>query len=237
MKRRDFIKLAGAGFVAACTNNTGENRSERHYSLNTPVEPFSMLDQNGKEITQADLKDKVTVVQFGFRWCAPRKLENGTFEDTGECQMMWDQMKEMQSQLRSARNTQLMVVNVDIVDGRPQSVDVLDMKSEADRREAIDGKWHWGSTKNRAQLDKIYSNFTGFLVERNGTVDPERKVNMPTEPQEKAEVPSINHSTFFYIVKDGNIVATHNYLEKDVVKNVVNEVKDIAAHMGKEKTH
>lgn len=105
---------------------------------------FSFLDQNGKEITQNDVKGRVFVVEYFFTTC-------GTI-----CPKMNVQMQRVQDRFKQNSNVKILSFTVN-----PEIDTVEQMKRYAISHQANDNQWHF-LTGNKVDLYHLAR--TSFFV-------------------------------------------------------------------------
>jgi len=63
------LVIIAAGMVALLMQTTGLNQSASSSGTALIGGPFSLIDQTGKRVTEADFKGRPTLVYFGFTYC------------------------------------------------------------------------------------------------------------------------------------------------------------------------
>jgi protein SCO1/2 len=100
---RRFLVLLAALATAAC--------SQPEPAASGPGGPFQMVDQNGRAATESLLKDRWTVVFFGFTYCPDA------------CPTMLQALKAAEAELgRKAKDIQVVFVSVDPERDTPESL-------------------------------------------------------------------------------------------------------------------
>jgi protein SCO1 len=101
------------------------------------VGDFSFTDQEGSTFTQAEVKDKVFVVEYFFTTCKTI------------CPVMNVQMSRVHEKFKEKENFKILSFTVD-----PETDDVAQMKRYADEHEANSNCWHF-LTGSRADLYRL----------------------------------------------------------------------------------
>lgn len=98
---------------------------------------FSFTDQEGSTFTQAEVKDKVFVVEYFFTTCMTI------------CPVMNVQMSRVHEKFKEKENFKILSFTVD-----PETDDVAQMKRYADAHDANSNSWHF-LTGSRADLYRL----------------------------------------------------------------------------------
>lgn len=98
---------------------------------------FSFTDQEGSTFTQAEVKDKVFVVEYFFTTCKTI------------CPVMNVQMSRVHEKFKERENFKILSFTVD-----PETDDVAQMKRYADEHEANSNRWNF-LTGSRADLYRL----------------------------------------------------------------------------------
>jgi protein SCO1 len=101
------------------------------------VGDFSFTDQEGSTFTQAEVKDKVFVVEYFFTTCKTI------------CPVMNVQMSRVHEKFKEKENFKILSFTVD-----PETDDVAQMKRYADEHKANSNRWHF-LTGSRADLYRL----------------------------------------------------------------------------------
>lgn len=109
----------------------------RDVSENHTVSDFSLVNQNGEEITQEDYEDKIYVVDFFFTQCKTI------------CPIMTDNMVKIQNTFVDNEAIKMLSLSV-----TPEIDSVPVLRTYADKKGVIDGKWNitTGSKKHIYKL-------------------------------------------------------------------------------------
>ena len=89
------------------------------------IKDFSLVNQNGKTITQADYNDKIYIADFFFTTCLTI------------CPIMTDNMVEIQDQILD--NEEVMLLSHTVT---PEIDSVPQLKKYAQEKGVVDGKWN-----------------------------------------------------------------------------------------------
>ena len=101
------------------------DRSLRNKTQNHTVAPFSLINQNGKTITQDDYKDKIYVTDFFFTRCP------------GICLAMTNNMVKLQDEFINNEEVMLLSLSVTpVIDSIPV------LRQYATDKGVIDSKWN-----------------------------------------------------------------------------------------------
>lgn len=103
---------------------------------------FSFLDQNGKELTQKDIEEKVFVAEYFFTTCG------------SICPIMNKQMQRVQSAYNLEKDFEILSFTVD-----PEVDDVAQMKEYAMGHGANDTQWHFLTGKKEELYDLARKSF------------------------------------------------------------------------------
>lgn len=115
------------------------------------VPEFSLTDQNGQTVTNADLRSKVWIADFIFTRCA------------GPCPLMTARMLEMQKALVKTPDVKLVSVTVDPEYDTPEV-----LKAYAEANFADPNRWKF-LTGDKAVIEKLVTEgFMQHLAEENG---------------------------------------------------------------------
>lgn len=115
------------------------------------VPEFSLLDQNGQTVTNADLRGKVWIADFFFTRCK------------GPCPLMTARMLEMQKALVKTPEVKLVSVTVDPENDTPEV-----LKAYAEANFADPDRWKF-LTGDKAVIDKLVTEgFMQHLSEEGG---------------------------------------------------------------------
>ena len=90
------------------------------------VQPFSFTNQDGKQVTEKVLQNKITVVEYFFTTCK------------SICPIMNRQMQRVDEAFKNDSDIQIFSFTVD-----PETDDVPQMKKYATGHQATSGKWHF----------------------------------------------------------------------------------------------
>ena len=101
------------------------DKSLRHKDENHTVSDFSLINQNGKIITQEDYKDKVYVVDFFFTSC------------TSICPLMTNNLLRVQQEVLNANDIMFLSLSV-----TPEMDSIPVLRKYATDKGIIDGKWN-----------------------------------------------------------------------------------------------
>jgi len=115
------------------------------------VPEFSLLDQNGQPVTNADLRDKIWIADFIFTRCK------------GPCPLMTARMLEMQKALTKTPEVKLVSITVDPEYDTPEV-----LKAYAEANFADPNRWKF-LTGDRGVIEKLVTEgFMQHLDEENG---------------------------------------------------------------------
>lgn len=103
---------------------------------------FSFLDQNGKELTQKDIEEKVFVAEYFFTTCG------------SICPIMNKQMQRVQNAYNLEQDFEILSFTVD-----PEVDDVAQMKEYAIGHGANDSQWHFLTGKKEELYDLARKSF------------------------------------------------------------------------------
>ena len=101
------------------------DQSLLHISSNHKIRDFSLINQNGKVITQEDYKDKIYVSDFFFTTCQTI------------CPIMTDNMAKIQKEFNEDDSVMLLSHSV-----TPEIDSVTVLRDYADRKGVVDVKWN-----------------------------------------------------------------------------------------------
>jgi len=128
-----------------------ERRDVEQLPVIRAVPEFSLTDQNGQPVTNADLRGKIWIADFIFTRCK------------GPCPLMTARMLEMQRALVKTPDVKLVSVTVDPAYDSPE---VLKAYAEANR--ADPERWRF-LTGDKAVIEKVVTEgFMQHLAEENG---------------------------------------------------------------------
>jgi cytochrome oxidase Cu insertion factor (SCO1/SenC/PrrC family) len=112
---------------------------------------FSLIDQNGRTVTNADLRGKIWIADFIFTRCK------------GPCPLMTARMLEMQKALTKTPEVKLVSVTVDPAYDTPEV-----LKAYAEANFADPERWKF-LTGDKAVIEKLVTEgFMQHLAEENG---------------------------------------------------------------------
>jgi protein SCO1/2 len=115
------------------------------------VPEFSLTDQNGQTVTNADLRGKIWIADFIFTRCK------------GPCPLMTARMLEMQKALVKTPEVKLVSVTVD-----PESDTPEELKAYAEANFADPNRWKF-LTGDKTVIEKLVTEgFMQHLAEENG---------------------------------------------------------------------
>jgi cytochrome oxidase Cu insertion factor (SCO1/SenC/PrrC family) len=115
------------------------------------VPEFSLIDQNGRTVTNADLRGKIWIADFIFTRCK------------GPCPLMTARMLEMQKALTKTPEVKLVSVTVDPAYDTPEV-----LKAYAEANFADPERWKF-LTGDKAVIEKLVTEgFMQHLAEENG---------------------------------------------------------------------
>jgi cytochrome oxidase Cu insertion factor (SCO1/SenC/PrrC family) len=115
------------------------------------VPEFSLVDQNGRTVTNADLRGKIWIADFIFTRCK------------GPCPLMTARMLEMQKALTKTPEVKLVSVTVDPAHDTPEV-----LKAYAETNFADPERWKF-LTGDKAVIEKLVTEgFMQHLAEENG---------------------------------------------------------------------
>ena len=115
------------------------------------VPEFSLVDQNGRTLTNADLRGKIWIADFIFTRCK------------GPCPLMTARMLEMQKALTKTPEVKLVSVTVDPAYDTPEV-----LKAYAEANFADPNRWKF-LTGDKAVIEKLVTEgFMQHLAEENG---------------------------------------------------------------------
>ena len=115
------------------------------------VPEFSLIDQNGRTVTNADLRGKIWIADFIFTRCK------------GPCPLMTARMLEMQKALTKTPEVKLVSVTVDPAHDTPAV-----LKAYAETNFADPERWKF-LTGDKAVIEKLVTEgFMQHLAEENG---------------------------------------------------------------------
>lgn len=120
-------------------------------SKNHTIAPFTLVDQDGKTVTEADFKDKIYVADFFFTRC-------GTI-----CPIMTDNMSTLQETFKHNSKIKFLSHSVTPV---MDSVPVL--KIYATAHGAISGKWHITTGSKKMIYNLARKSYFAVLDEGDG---------------------------------------------------------------------
>jgi cytochrome oxidase Cu insertion factor (SCO1/SenC/PrrC family) len=152
------LAWAGAflGFVLAVTMGysmwqASVRRDVEQLPVIRAVPPFSLVDQNGQTVTNADLRGKIWIADFVFTRCK------------GPCPLMTARMLEMQKALVKTPDVKLVSVTVDPAHDTPEV-----LKAYAEANFADPERWKF-LTGDQAVIEKLVTEgFMQHLAEENG---------------------------------------------------------------------
>jgi len=125
--------------------------SIRHIKNNHKIADFSLVNQNGKTITQDDYKDKIYVADFFFTRCQTI------------CPIMTTNMAELQAHFLADDEVRFLSHSVTPV---MDSIPVL--RAYADRKGVIDGKWNLVTGDKQAIYELARKSYMAVLDEGDG---------------------------------------------------------------------
>lgn len=127
--------------------------SIRMFTKNHTISDFSLINQNGKEITQKDYEGKIYVADFFFATCK------------GICIPMSNNMLELQKKFKNDKDIMFLSHSV-----TPEIDSVPVLREYATRKGIIDGKWNvtTGSKKHIYELAR--KSYFAVLDEGDGGV-------------------------------------------------------------------
>ena len=156
--RMHKLGWAGAflGFVLAVTMGysmwqASVRRDVEQLPVIRAVPEFALTDQNGEQVTTADLRGKIWIADFIFTRCA------------GPCPLMTARMLEMQKALVKTPGVKLVSVTVDPEHDTPEV-----LKAYAEANFADPERWKF-LTGDKAVIEKLVTEgFMQHLAEENG---------------------------------------------------------------------
>jgi protein SCO1/2 len=169
-----------ASLVAAAAVRQGVMRRAARLAL-TPDESFgqkapefSLIDQDGRAVTRADLEGKLTVVDFVFTHCP------------FVCPQMSANMRELQAGLRGEKGVRFLSISVDPAHDTPQRLREYAVNLGADL-----STWRFAAA-DRAALAALSEGWLSLGL----APDPSRPIRLP----DGTEMQNITHSSRFVLV-------------------------------------
>jgi len=126
------------------------------------VPAFSLVDQNGQTVTNADLRGKIWIADFVFTRCK------------GPCPLMTARMLEMQKALVKTPEVKLVSVTVDPAHDTPEV-----LKAYAEANFADPNRWKF-LTGDQAVIEKLVTE--GFMQHLSCSIWPKKTANRSTAP-------------------------------------------------------
>jgi len=123
----------------------------QHIKKGHKIADFSLVNQNGKTITQADYKDKIYVADFFFTRC------------TTICPIMSTHMSELQKVFINDNDIKFLSMSVTPV---MDSIPIL--KAYADKKGAIKGKWNLTTGNKKHIYELARKSYMAVLDEGDG---------------------------------------------------------------------
>ena len=156
--RMHKLGWAGAflGFVLAVTMGysmwqASVRRDVEQLPVIRAVPEFALTDQNGDEVTMADLRGKIWIADFIFTRCA------------GPCTLMTARMLEMQKALVKTPEVKLVSVTVDPAYDTPEV-----LKAYAEANFADPNRWKFLTGEKEVIEKLVTEGFMQHLAEENG---------------------------------------------------------------------
>ena len=156
--RMHKLGWAGAflGFVLAVTMGysmwqASVRRDVEQLPVIRAVPEFALTDQNGDEVTMADLRGKIWIADFIFTRCA------------GPCPLMTARMLEMQKALVKTPEVKLVSVTVDPAYDTPEV-----LKAYAEANFADPNRWKFLTGEKEVIEKLVTEGFMQHLAEENG---------------------------------------------------------------------
>ena len=156
--RMHKLGWAGAflGFVLAVTMGysmwqASVRRDVEQLPVIRAVPEFALTDQNGDEVTMADLRGKIWIADFIFTRCA------------GPCPLMTASMLEMQKALVKTPEVKLVSVTVDPAYDTPEV-----LKAYAEANFADPNRWKFLTGEKEVIEKLVTEGFMQHLAEENG---------------------------------------------------------------------
>ena len=125
--------------------------SVRNITKNHKVGDFKLINQNGKEISQENYKDKIYVADFFFTRCQTI------------CLVMAYNMSELQEHYKNDDDIMFLSHSV-----TPTIDSVSVLKAYADKKDVINGKWHVTTGTKKHIYDLARKSYFAVLDEGNG---------------------------------------------------------------------
>lgn len=157
---------------------------------NHKVSDFELINQNGRTITNEDYKDKIYIADFFFTRCQTI------------CLVMAYNMSELQEYYKNDEDVMFLSHSVTpVID----SVSVL--RSYADKKGVIDGKWNVTTGEKKHIYDLARKSYFAVLDEGNGD-----------------ENDFIHTENFVLIDKNRRIRGMYDGTEKENMQKIINDI-------------
>ena len=129
------------------------DQSLLHISSNHKIRDFSLINQNGKVITQEDYKDKIYVSDFFFTTCQTI------------CPIMTHNMAKIQKEFNEDDSVMLLSHSV-----TPEIDSVTVLRDYADRKGVVDVKWNVTTGYKKHIYELARKSYFSFVDEGDGGV-------------------------------------------------------------------